>query len=33
MIYKTLHRENEHHEFTNTGGELVCGNGEQFALH
>jgi len=23
MIDKTLHRENEHHEFTKTGGELV----------
>jgi len=24
MIDKTLHRENEHQEFTKTGGELIC---------
>jgi len=24
MIYKTLHRENEHQEFTKSGGELIC---------
>jgi hypothetical protein len=24
MIYKTLHRENEYHEFTKTGSELIC---------